>query len=210
MGGEWQIRTSTEKMEHCLIFTRELICFTIALCLNILWLKAVNEITARQTRTSLGKHEVIKLCSVAYLTTVYTNWISVANFQVPEHSQNYRIFNTGTAVHPLKYLSQYNTLLFWPPCIYSTFTTNQSQIATKKLKVPQDSANNRALWELFYLHRLYQSQTCAAMAPIMKVSIISILILYCNNAHFKNSLSSKPARKYTTQPNSVQWHTEIK
>jgi len=34
---------------------------TIVLCLNNLWLKAVNEITARQTRTSLRKHDVIKV-----------------------------------------------------------------------------------------------------------------------------------------------------
>jgi len=40
------------------------------LCLNILWLKAVNEIiTARQTRTSLHKHDIIKVCSIEYLTT---------------------------------------------------------------------------------------------------------------------------------------------
>jgi len=31
------------------------------------WLKAVNDITARQTRTSL--HDVIKVCSIGYLTT---------------------------------------------------------------------------------------------------------------------------------------------
>ena len=35
--------------------------------------------------------------------------ISVANFQALDRSQNYRIFN---AVYPLKYLSQYNRLLF--------------------------------------------------------------------------------------------------
>jgi len=32
-------------------------------------LKAVNEITARQTQTSLCKHGIIKLCSIEYLTT---------------------------------------------------------------------------------------------------------------------------------------------
>jgi len=64
-----QTRTSTEKMEHCLIFSHETFYVTIVLCLNILWLKAVNEITARQTRTSLRKHDVIKVCSIEYLTT---------------------------------------------------------------------------------------------------------------------------------------------
>jgi len=42
---------------------------TIVLCLNILWLNAVSEITARQTQTSLHKHDVIKVCSIEYLTT---------------------------------------------------------------------------------------------------------------------------------------------
>ena len=40
---------------------------TLILCLwlNILWLKAVSEITARQLR----KHVATKVCSIAYLTT---------------------------------------------------------------------------------------------------------------------------------------------
>jgi len=42
----------TEKMKHCLIFSREIFYVTIVLCLNIISLKAVDEITARQTRTS--------------------------------------------------------------------------------------------------------------------------------------------------------------
>ena len=52
-----QKRTATEKMEHCVIFSREVFYVTTVLCLNILWLKAVSEITVRQTRTSLHKHE---------------------------------------------------------------------------------------------------------------------------------------------------------
>ena len=56
-------------MEHCLIFSHEIFCVRIVLCLNIPRLKAVNEITASQTRTSLRKHDVIKVCSVEYLTT---------------------------------------------------------------------------------------------------------------------------------------------
>ena len=46
------------------------ILVTIVLCLDILWLKAVNEITARQTLTNLRKHDVIKVCSIEYLTTL--------------------------------------------------------------------------------------------------------------------------------------------
>ena len=33
-------------MKYCLIFSREIFYVTIVLCLNILWLKAINEITA--------------------------------------------------------------------------------------------------------------------------------------------------------------------
>ena len=54
-------------MKHCLMFSREIFYVTIVLCLNILWLKAVNEITARQTRASFAKF--IKVCSIEYLTT---------------------------------------------------------------------------------------------------------------------------------------------
>jgi len=82
------------KMEHCLIFSREIFYVKIVLCLNFLRLKAVNEITARQTRTSLCKRDVIKVRSVEYLT----NRISVANFQVLDRSQNYRTFNVRTIV----------------------------------------------------------------------------------------------------------------
>ena len=45
-----QTRTVTEKMKCFLIFSREIFYVTIVLCLNILRLKAVSEITARQTR----------------------------------------------------------------------------------------------------------------------------------------------------------------
>jgi len=54
-------------MKHCLIFSCEIFYVTIVLCLNILILKAVNEITARQTRTSFTKF--MKVCSIVYLTT---------------------------------------------------------------------------------------------------------------------------------------------
>jgi len=50
-----QKRTATQKIKHCLIFSREIFYVTIVLCLNILRLKAVKEITARQTRTSFTK-----------------------------------------------------------------------------------------------------------------------------------------------------------
>jgi len=56
-------------MKYFLIFSREILYVIIVLYLNILWLKAINEITARQTRTSLCKYDVIKVCSIEYLTT---------------------------------------------------------------------------------------------------------------------------------------------
>jgi len=56
-------------MKHCLLFSREIFYVTIVLCLNILWLKAVDEITARQTRTSLHEYDVIKVCSIEYILT---------------------------------------------------------------------------------------------------------------------------------------------
>jgi len=56
-------------MKHCLIFSGKIFHITIVLCLNILWQIAINEITARQTRTSLCKHDITKVCSTEYLTT---------------------------------------------------------------------------------------------------------------------------------------------
>jgi len=54
-----------------MIFSCEIFYVTIvlSLCLNILRLKAVNESTARKTRTSLRKHDVRKVCSTEYLTS---------------------------------------------------------------------------------------------------------------------------------------------
>jgi len=106
-----QIRTSTEKTKHCLIFLREIFYATIVLCLNTIWPKAVNEITARQTWTSLRKHDVIKPSSIEYLTT-QIELVLPTFFQLLDRSQNYRITSVRTIVHPLKYLSQYNSLLF--------------------------------------------------------------------------------------------------
>ena len=56
-------------MKQCLIFSREIFYFTIVLRLNILWLKAVNEVTANYTTRQLRKHGIIKVCSIEYLTT---------------------------------------------------------------------------------------------------------------------------------------------
>jgi len=67
------------------------------LCLNILWLKEINEITARQTRTSLCKHDIIKVCSIEYLTTKI-EFALPTFFQLLDRLQNYRIFSVRAVV----------------------------------------------------------------------------------------------------------------
>jgi len=85
-----------EKMKYCLIFSREIVYVTIVLCLNILRLKGINEITVGQTRTSLCKHDVIKVCSIEYLTTQLELMLPAFS-QLLDRSQNYGIFN-GKAI----------------------------------------------------------------------------------------------------------------
>jgi len=63
----------------------------------ILWLKAVNEITARQTLTSSCKHDVKKASSIEYLTT-QIELVLPTFFQILDRSQNYRIFNVRAIV----------------------------------------------------------------------------------------------------------------
>jgi len=87
-------------MKHFLIFSREIFYYIIVLCLNILCPKAVNEITARQTRTSLRKHDVIKVYIIEYLTTQIESVLPTF-FQlgpILDRSQNYRIFNVRSIV----------------------------------------------------------------------------------------------------------------
>ena len=84
-------------MKYCLIFWREIFYVIIALCLNILWLKAIDKITARQTRTSLCKHDVIKVCSIEYLTTQIELVLPIF-FQLLDCSQNYRVLNVRAIV----------------------------------------------------------------------------------------------------------------
>ena len=99
---------ATEKVKHCLIFSREIIYISIVLCSNILWLEAVKEITARQTRTNFAKF--IKVCSTEYLTTQIE--LMLPTFK--SWTVHNKIFNVRTTISPLKYLSRYNSLLFWP------------------------------------------------------------------------------------------------
>jgi len=84
-------------MKYCLIFSREIFYVTIVICLNILWLKAINEITARQTQTSLRKHDVTKVCNIKYLTA-QIELVLPTFFQLQDRSQNYRTFNVKAIV----------------------------------------------------------------------------------------------------------------
>jgi len=69
---------------------------------------AVNEITARQTPTSLCKQDVIKVYSIEYLTT-QIELVLPTFFQLLDSPQHYRLFNVTAVVQLLKYLSQYNS-----------------------------------------------------------------------------------------------------
>jgi len=82
-------------MRHCrLIFSREIFYVTLL-----------------STKILLGKHELASLNLAKNLLEKHR--IGVANFQVLDRSHNNRIFNDRT----LKYLAQYNSLLFDPSCI---------------------------------------------------------------------------------------------
>jgi len=100
-------------MKYCLIFSCD--NFTIVLRLNILWLKAVNEITARQTLTSLCKHDVIKVCSIEYLTTQIESVLPTF-FQILDRSQNYRIFNVRVLSTLWNIYHSTTAFFFDPPC----------------------------------------------------------------------------------------------
>ena len=100
--------------------SRKIFHVTIVLRLNILWLKTVNEITARQTVASLSKHDVIKVCHKKYLTTqielVLPTFKSWAVHKIIEYltlgllSSLWNIYHCTTA-----YFSG-------PPCIYAMHT----------------------------------------------------------------------------------------
>jgi len=124
-----QIRTSTEKMEHCLIFSHETFCVTIVLCLNILWLKAANEITDGQTRTIWRKHDVVKLCSIEYLTTqielVLPTFMSWTVHKIIEHLM------LGLSCSLWYIYLNTTTYFFDPPCMFIG-TTNHTDMLIHK------------------------------------------------------------------------------
>ena len=83
-------------------------------------MKAVNEISARQTLSSLCKHDVRKMCSIDYFTA-QTKLVLPTFFQIMDRLQNKRIFHVRGIVYPVKYLPQYNSLLFLdPPYTFSS------------------------------------------------------------------------------------------
>jgi len=62
----------------------------------------------------LGKHELAYVnmtCSIEYSTT-QIELVLRTFFQLLDRSRNYRIFNVSAIGSRLKYLSQYNSLLF--------------------------------------------------------------------------------------------------
>ena len=122
IGGMWTNKNSYRENEVSSdIFTWNILCPNcITPILKILWLKAINEITAKQTRTSLCKHDVIKVCSIEYLTT-QIELVLPTFFRLLDVHKIIEYLTLGL----LKYLSQYNSLLFWPtlyihkPCTIS-------------------------------------------------------------------------------------------
>ena len=98
-----------------MVFSREIYYFTIVLCLNILWLKAVSEITARQTRTSLSRYDVIKVCSIEYLAT-QIELVLPTFFQLLHRPQNYRIFNDRVLSSLWKIYHSTTAYFFDPAC----------------------------------------------------------------------------------------------
>jgi len=57
-----QMRTATEKIKHCVIFSRKIFYVTIVLCLNILLPNILLPITRfDDTTRPLRKHDVIKV-----------------------------------------------------------------------------------------------------------------------------------------------------
>ena len=74
IGGTWTNTNSYRENEALSdIFTWNILLHYY-LCLNVLWLKAVNEITSDYTTRPLHKHGVIKVCSIEY-TRITLLWL---------------------------------------------------------------------------------------------------------------------------------------
>ena len=86
----------------CLIFSREIFYITIVLFLSIMWLKAVNEITARQTRTSFAKFSK-KNYTIEYLTTevelALPTFKSYADHRIIEYLTLWLLFSLWNIYH---------------------------------------------------------------------------------------------------------------
>ena len=97
IGGMWTNKNSyREKEVGPIVWYFHVKYFmSVVLCLNILWLKAINEIIATQTRTSLCKHDVIKgISAVNFVSTPG----SVCN--CPLHDCFNCLFVAPSAAHP--------------------------------------------------------------------------------------------------------------
>jgi len=94
---------------HVKYFTSQLFC------VNILWAKAINKITAREIRTSLCKYDVIKVCSIEYITT-QIELVLPTFFQLLDRSQNYRNLTLGLLSSLWNIYHSITAYFFDPPC----------------------------------------------------------------------------------------------
>jgi len=157
-------------MEHCLIFSREILYVTIVLCLNILYLKAVNKITVRQIRTSLRKHEVIKVCSIEYLT--HTNRISVATFKSWIVHKIIQYLTLGLLSSIRNIYHSTTAYFFDPPCIILlvVFNVRKCRIIGKKTLL---------FTEIYYSLPRFRKMTAFSSHSLMRGGIHKHISWHC-------------------------------
>ena len=141
-------------MKHCLIFHVKFFYATIVLCLSILRLKAVNEITAWQARTSFVK--VIKVCGIKYLTTqielVLPTFKSWTVHKIIEYltlkllTSLWNIYHSITAyflTHPVKHRQQYSmqkiTIFYTDRWCFKTFFKISKYFKIANITLPYSS-----------------------------------------------------------------------
>ena len=157
MGGMWTIYEQLRRNEALSdIFTWN-IYFTIVLCLNILWLKAVNEITADYTTRQLRKHGLIKVCSIEYLTMeielvlpTFKSWTK----EVLNHSHNYIEYLTLELLSSHLNIYHSTTAYFFEPPVYLSH------------------------WEAFAVIKLYSIEVLAERLPHRHVRYCVISSLF--------------------------------
>jgi len=114
IGGMWTNKNGCREKEALSDIFTWMFYDRIVSCLHILWPKAINKITARQTRTS-HKHDVVKVCSIEYWAT-QIELVLPTFFQLLDHSQNCRIFNIGLLSSLWNIYHSTTAYFFDPPC----------------------------------------------------------------------------------------------